>query len=114
MNLADHPAHQEVLRRLASQLPAVGADAAPPKPRQPAAGKKAKSATPAAGKAPADESRAARFARLYPGKEKLTFDEYAAQQGANKAAARQRFDKMDANHDGTLTRAEFLGESRPQ
>ena len=114
VNLADRPEHQEVLRRLARHLPAVGADAAPPKPRQPAAGKKAKSATPAAGKAPADESRAARFARLYPGKEQLTFDEYAAQQGANKAAARQRFDKMDANHDGTLTRAEFVGEIRPQ
>ena len=59
-----------------------------------------------------DESREARFARLYPGKEKLTFAEYAAQQGKDQAAAKERFEKMDKNDDGFVTRAEFIGETK--
>jgi hypothetical protein len=57
--------------------------------------------------APTDETRAARFNRLYPGKTKLTFGEYLAKQ-SDQAAAKERFQKFDADQDGFVSREEFI------
>ncbi|MBM3272334.1 hypothetical protein FJY94_03630 [Candidatus Kaiserbacteria bacterium] len=103
VSLADKPEHQELLANLAKHLPPVDSAAPGSKPAsQP-------KATPST--SPADETRTARFSRLYPGKEQLTVAEYLAAQGKDAAAAKQRFAKMDKNNDGILTRAEFIGES---
>ena len=57
--------------------------------------------------APADEDRGARFDRLYPGKTKLTLEEYLAKQ-SDKDAAKERFQKFDADKDGFVSRPEFI------
>ncbi len=103
VSLAEKPEHQELLANLAKHLPPVGSAAPVPKAAQ--------KPKPQASVAPADETRDARFNRLYPGKEKLTLNEYLAQQGKDVAAAKERFAKMDKNNDGLLTRAEFIGDS---
>lgn len=103
VNLADKPEHAELLAQLVKHLPPVGADAAPPQPAAQAGTKKTASANAT------DESREARFKRLYPGKEKLTLEEYLAAQGKDVAAAKARFTKLDANQDGIVTREEFVG-----
>lgn len=103
VSVAEKPEYQELLASMAKHLPPVGSAAPTPKPVQ-----KPKSQTSAA---PADETRDARFTRLYPGKEKLTLKEYVAQQGKDVEAAKERFAKMDKNNDGVLTRAEFIGEN---
>ncbi len=106
VSLASKPEHKELLAELQKHLPPVGSDA--PSIKKAATPKAVtKSTSPVA----EDESREARFNRLYPGKEKLTLDEYIAAQGKDIAAAKERFKKMDKNSDGTLTRAEFIGDS---
>jgi hypothetical protein len=56
-----------------------------------------------------NESREQRYDRLYPGKPKLSVEEYLAGQNKTDPAARERFAKMDANQDGFMTREEFIG-----
>ncbi len=102
VSVHDKPEHKAVLEALAKHLPPVGsATSAAAKQPKPAA----KPATP---NAPADEDRDARFARLYPGKTKLTLADYLAGQGADKDAAKERFTKFDANKDGFVSREEFI------
>lgn len=56
---------------------------------------------------PDDETRGQRFDRLYPGKAKLTLDEYLARQ-SDEDAARERFEKFDADKDNSVSREEFI------
>ncbi len=104
VSLHNKPEHKALIESFASHLPPVGSDAS-------SGGKKpATSGKPAAKtSAPADEDRVARFDRLYPRKTRLTLDEYLAAQGGDKAAAKERFTKLDANHDGFVTKDEFVG-----
>jgi hypothetical protein len=55
----------------------------------------------------ADEPRDVRYDRLYPGKARLTVEEYLAKQ-SNEAEARERFARFDRDKDGFLSRDEFL------
>lgn len=106
VSLAAKSEHKEMLAELQKHLPPVGSDT-PPATKGPTP--KAVTKTTAA---PADETRDARFTRLYPGKEKLTLKEYLAAKGKDVAAATERFKKMDKNSDGSLTRAEFIGAGK--
>ena len=54
-----------------------------------------------------DEPRDVRYDRLYPGKAKLTLDEYLARQ-SNGDEAKERFTKFDKDKDGFLSREEFI------
>lgn len=104
INLAKRAEHSELLTSLKQFLPPEGSDA--PGEKSASVAKK--------GQAPAGEDRQARFARLYPGKEKLTLDEYLAAQGGDKAVATERFRKFDSNGDGIVTRQEFIANGKPQ
>lgn len=100
VNLAEKSEHAALLVTLKKHLPPVGSDLQPPK----AAGQKASNAKAAA----SDETREQRFERLYPGKAKLTLDEYLAKQGGNQDTAKERFTKMDRDNDGVVTKSEFV------
>lgn len=108
VNLAAKPEHAGLLAKLQAHLPPVGSDARPPKSPKP-------SATQSKGKGKGydpNESRDARYDRLYPGKPRVTEAEYLAGQGGDKVAAKERFAKLDQNKDGFVTRDEFIGGVR--
>jgi arylsulfatase A-like enzyme len=108
VSLADKPEHKTLLESLAKHLPPVGSDLKPAaKPK----GQNKGDAKPAT--AVTDESRDARYDRLYPGKAKLSLDEYLAKQSQG-TEAKERFTKFDKNKDGVVTRDEFIdaGKSR--
>jgi iduronate 2-sulfatase len=96
VSVHDKPENQAVLAALEKHLPPV-VTASNPAPVK---------ANPAA----ASEPRDARFDRLYPGKTRLTLDEYLAKQSG--AEAKDRFTKMDTNNDGIVTREEFISGVR--
>ncbi len=102
INLAEQDEHAGLIEALAKHLPATGSDSPNPKP--------AMKTTEGTKKPDTNfgEDRVSRFARLYPGKEQLTLDEYLAGQGKDKAAAQERFRKFDLNQDGLVTREEFI------
>jgi iduronate 2-sulfatase len=103
ISLHDQPEHKELLASMARHLPPVGSAAEVPKTK-----------APAKSSAPADETREARYDRLYPGQAQLTLDEYLARQ-SDAAAAKVRFAKFDTNNDGIVTRSEFVtsGQAKP-
>jgi arylsulfatase A-like enzyme len=106
VNLAAKPEHGALIESMKKYLPPTGSDLQPKK-----SGKVAKNVGVAAKSKAYDpnEPRDKRYDRLYPGKPKLTEAEYLSGQGGNKAEAKARFAKLDANKDGFLTREEFLG-----
>ena len=57
-----------------------------------------------------NEPRDKRYDRLYPGKAKLSLEEYLAEQAGDKDAAKERFTKQDKDKDGFVTREEFIGK----
>lgn len=104
VNLADRSEHKDLLDSLRRHLPAAGSDAPGPKSPKPV------SVRPASDKGyDPNEPRDRRYDRLYPGKPKLTEEEYLAGQGRDRAAARERFAKLDRDRDGFVTRDEFIG-----
>jgi iduronate 2-sulfatase len=105
VNLADKPEHKGVLETLSKHLPPVGSDLSSPKP--PASSSASTKPNPA----PTNESRDARFDRLYPGKTKLTLDEYLAKQSQGEEA-KARFQKFDKDKDGFVTREEFINSGK--
>lgn len=111
VNLATRPEHADLIASLRKYLPPTGSDSPPPAAPKPA-GKQTKKMAPTT---QVDEDRTARFARLYPGKDQVTLDEYLAGQGGDKQAARERFKKMDRDSDGLVTRGEFVfSDKRPK
>jgi arylsulfatase A-like enzyme len=104
VSLAGKPEHNALVESFAKYLPPVGSSASE-------GGKKPKGSSKpkpvAKTSAPDDETRGARFDRLYPGKTKLTLDEYLAKQ-SDKEAAKERFQKFDADKDGFVSREEFI------
>jgi arylsulfatase A-like enzyme len=106
VSLADRPEHKDLLESLAKHLPPVGSDF---NPAAKSKGKgKDKGKSPAKPVPPsADEPRDVRYDRLYPGKARLTVEEYLAKQ-SNEAEARERFARFDRDKDGFLSRDEFL------
>ncbi len=104
VSLADKPEHAELIASLAKHLPPVGSDQ---NPAGKSKGKDKGKAKPQAAAAPADEPRDVRYDRLYPGKAKLTLEEYLARQ-SDEAVARERFTKFDRDKDGTVSREEFI------
>lgn len=106
ISLADKTEYDTLLKSLASHLPPVGAD------YNPAFKPKNKEGESNNGRATAsDEPRDKRFERLYPGKEKLTLEEYLAKQPKTDEA-KNRFAKFDKNKDGYVTRDEFIGSGK--
>ena len=103
VSLADKPEHAEVLAALVKYLPPVGS-AAPVARKGPKPQIKGKTA-------PADEPRDVRYDRLYPGKARLTLDEYFARQ-SNGEEAKDRFAKFDKDKDGLVSREEFIQGGR--
>lgn len=102
VNLATRPEHAPLIESMKKFIPAAGNDAQPPKAAAPAP-------TVVKGKGfDANEPRDQRYDRLYPGKPKLTLDEYLAGQGGKKEEARERFAKFDSDEDGFVTREEFI------
>ena len=102
ISLADKPEHKELLETLIKHLPPVGSDlnpAAEPKGNGKSPTKPATTST--------EELRDVRYDRLYPGKAKLTLDEYLARQFIGDEA-KERFTKFDKNKDGLLSRDEFI------
>jgi hypothetical protein len=102
ISLADKPEHKELLETLIKHLPPVGSDLNPagkPKGISKSPTKPATTST--------DEPRDVRYDRLYPGKAKLTLDEYLARQ-SNGDEAKGRFTKFDKDKDGFLSREEFI------
>jgi iduronate 2-sulfatase len=104
LNIADQSEHKALLETLANHLPPVGADKE--------FAKRPQGAVPGAGSnTSANESRDHRYDRLYPGKAKLTLEEYLAKQ-PNTAAARDRFKRFDTDNDGFVSRDEFIKNGR--
>lgn len=100
VSLHDKPENKAIIEALSKALPpVVTAIANQLKAKQNA------NAKPASGAA--TEDRGARFDRLYPGKTRVTLEEYLAKQ-SDAEAAKERFKKFDANHDGFVTREEFV------
>lgn len=99
VSLADKPEHKALIESLAKHLPPVGSSA-PAKKLQAAA-------KPKSAKASDDEPRDVRYDRLYPGKPKLSLDEYLARQ-SNSDEAKARFAKFDTDKDGLVSREEFI------
>jgi arylsulfatase A-like enzyme len=109
VNLATKPEHAKVIASLQKHLPPAGSDFQPKK-----SGRVVK-VTGGAGKGKGydpNEPRDKRYDRLYPGKPKLTESEYLAGQGGDKAEAKARFVKLDADKDGFVTRDEFISSGR--
>ena len=104
VNLAESSEHAELLARLVKYLPPVGSDA-----RGPKSPKITRKTEPSSKRYDPNEPRDQRYDRLYPGKPKLTEDQYIAGQGGDKAAAKERFVKLDGDGDGFVTRDEFIG-----
>lgn len=109
VNLATHPDHAEVVAGLKKHLPPVGSDFQPPR-----SGKSVQKTGSGVSKPRYDpnEPRDKRYDRLYPGKPRLTVDEYLAGQGGDKSEARDRFTRMDADRNGFVTRDEFIGSGK--
>lgn len=107
VNLASKPEHAELIASLKKHLPPPGSDAQPPKTAKPAHSpkKKAMSYDP-------NEPRDKRYDRLYPGKARLTLDEYLSGQGGDSDSAKARFTKQDKDKDGFVSREEFIGGSK--
>ena len=108
VSLFDRPESKAIIEGFAKHLPPVGSSA--PNPGGKGSGKGGKTATTPAkpsATAPAKEERGARFDRLYTGRTKLTLEEYLAKQ-SDAVAAKERFEKFDANKDGFVTREEFI------
>ncbi|MBL8826052.1 MAG: sulfatase-like hydrolase/transferase [Planctomycetaceae bacterium] len=103
VNLADKPEHAALLASLKNYLPPVGSDAPSPQVAEPAS-----QPQPAKASTTTDETREQRFDRLYPGKAKLSLDEYLAAQKGDQAAAKARFKNLDKNQDGVISRDEFI------
>ena len=104
VSLASKPEHAALIASFAKLLPPAGDSAADGAKKPKGSGKPKPAAAPTA---PADEDRGARFDRLYPGKTKLTLEEYLAKQ-SDKDAAKERFQKFDADKDGFVSRTEFI------
>ena len=108
VNLANKTEHKVLLETLAKHLPPTGSDKSSATTsngpsKEPRTGRPAAAAT--------DEPRDVRFDRLYPGKTKLSLDEYLAKQ-TNSDEAKARFTKFDKDKDGFLTREEFITPGR--
>jgi iduronate 2-sulfatase len=102
VSLANKPEHKSRLEILAKHLPPVGSD------RETTSKPKVSSQpTPKPNTSPGNESRDARYDRLYPGKAKLSLDEYLVKQ-SNGDEAKVRFNKFDKDKDGYVTRDEFI------
>ena len=106
VNLASLPAHKALIESFAKHLPPVGSAASGDGKASPKRSGKLKANSKSVAP-PADEDRGARFDRLYPGKTKVTREEYLAKQ-FDQAAASERFTKFDADKDGLLSREEFI------
>jgi iduronate 2-sulfatase len=100
LSIAHKPEHKDLLETLIKHLPPVGSDAAPEK--------KSKSKPAAKPQTTAtEEPRDVRYDRLYPGKAKLTQEEYLAKQ-SNSDESKDRFTKFDKDKDGFVSREEFI------
>lgn len=100
VNLAAKPEHTDLIASLKKYLPPTGSDSQ--------AKADATAATNKPAKANTAETREERFERLYTGKAQLNLDEYLAKQGGDQDTAKERFNKMDRNKDGIVTKAEFV------
>jgi arylsulfatase A-like enzyme len=98
VSLYNKPEHKALIESFAKYLPPVGSDKS-------SGGSKPKITM--RNSEPEGETRGARFDRLYPGKTKLTLEEYLARQ-SDQEAARERFKKFDADKDGFVSREEFI------
>ncbi len=107
-NLSALPEHASLIASLQAHLPPVGSDSRPPKSGKTAQRISAPGAAPVVKGHDPNEPRDKRYDRLYPGKERLTVDEYLAGQGGDPAAAKERFTKLDADKDQFVTRDEFI------
>lgn len=107
VNLANKPEHAELITSLQKHLPPVGSDEQPPK-----TAKTVQKTKPKSGGDDPNEPRDKRYDRLYPGKAKLTLDDYLAGQGGDQAAAKERFTKQDKDKDGFVSRDEFIGGAK--
>jgi iduronate 2-sulfatase len=108
VNLATKPEHAPLIESLKKHLPPTGSDSQPPK-----SGKVAKNVGASKSKAyDPNEPRDKRYDRLYPGKAKLTLDDYLSGQGGDATAAKERFTKQDKNKDGFVSREEFIGSGK--
>ena len=109
VSLHDKAEHQQLLKELEKHLPPVGSSA--PVPKQKAAASGNNTAPAKNNTAPANETRDARFDRLYPNKKQLTLEEYLTKQ-SDTEAAKQRFAKFDSNGDGIVSRDEFIASGK--
>lgn len=107
VNLADKPEHAQLIASLQKHLPPVGSDEQPSK-----SAKTVQKTKPKSGGYDPNEPRDKRYDRLYPGKAKLTLDDYLAGQGGDQAAAKDRFAKQDKDKDGFVSRDEFIGGAK--
>jgi arylsulfatase A-like enzyme len=104
ISLADKPEHKELLETLITHLPPVGSDLSPGAKSK----GKGKSKSPTKPTTPStDGPRDVRYDRLYPGKPKLTLDEYLGRQ-SNSDEGKERFARFDSDKDGLLSREEFI------
>lgn len=107
VNLAGNPEHAGVIDSLKAYLPPVGSDVQPPK-----SGKTVKKSSKSAKGYDPNEPRDQRYDRLYPGKARLTVEEYLAGQSGDQASAKERFGRLDQDKDGWVTREEFIGDRK--
>ncbi len=115
VSLHEKPENKAIIEALSKHLPPVMTEAVEKKAKgqtkkemKAKAGAENSPATAPASTAAATEDRGPRFDRLYAGKAKLTLDEYLAKQ-SDAEAAKERFTKFDTDHDGFVTRDEFVG-----
>ena len=112
VSLASKPEHKELLESLAKHLPPVGSDAKP-EGAEPMKGKKKDKGKPAApAPAAATDDRRARFDKLDKDKAGKLSREYYTTHQSDAAAAGERFTKWDTDKDGFLSREEYLKQGK--
>lgn len=107
--LEDHPYLEAEDIRACLEYAAAEKDPSPPAKAAPLAPKTG--ARPKGGNDPG-ETRDLRYDRLFPGKARVSFEEYAASQNGDPAAVQERFAKQDKDGDGFVTRDEFIGRTQ--
>ena len=112
VSLASKPEHKELLESLAKHLPPVGSDAQVEGAKSKKGKTKGKGKPAAPAPAAATDDRRARFDKLDKDKAGKLSREYYTTHQSDAAAAGERFTKWDTDKDGFLSREEYLKQGK--
>jgi hypothetical protein len=112
VSLASKPEHKELLETLANHLPPVGSDAELEGSKAKKGKKKDKGKPAAPAPAASTDDRGSRFDKLDKDKAGKLTREYYTTHQSDAAAAGERFTKWDTDKDGFLSRDEYLKQGK--